>query len=87
MVQRGSLGLQKMGTGLANRLAAPIVLVVSCSGTGGEPADRAINLGSHSLHAVVAGTGAPVVVFDGGIGAGCEEYRELQDRIAVPQRW
>jgi len=42
-----------------------------------------INIGSHSLHAVVAGTGTPAVVFDGGIGALCEEYRALQGRIAV----
>jgi pimeloyl-ACP methyl ester carboxylesterase len=40
-------------------------------------------LGSHSLHAVVAGRGSPAVVFDGGIGTRCEEYRDLQDRIAA----
>ena len=74
-----------MGAGLSNRLpvlSLLLPLVVSCSGSGGEPADRTINLGSHSLHAVVAGTGSPAVVFDGGIGARCEEYRELQNRIA-----
>jgi pimeloyl-ACP methyl ester carboxylesterase len=42
-----------------------------------------INLGSHSLHAVVTGTGSPSVVFDGGIGARCEEYRQLQDTISA----
>ena len=42
-----------------------------------------INLGSHSLHAVVVGKGLPAVVFDGGIGARCEEYRQLQSRIAA----
>ncbi len=75
-----------MGAGLSNRLAALILLVplvVSCLDSGDEPADRTINLGSHSLHAVVAGTGSPAVVFDGGIGARCEEYRELQDRVAA----
>ena len=74
-----------MGAGLANKLATLILLVplvVSCSHPGREPADRTINLGSHSLHAVVAGTGSPAVVFEGGIGARCEEYRELQNRIA-----
>jgi pimeloyl-ACP methyl ester carboxylesterase len=75
-----------MGVGLAKSLAAVILLaplVVSCSGSGGEPADRMINLGSHSLHAVVSCKGSPAVVFDGGIGAPCGEYRELQDRIAA----
>jgi len=42
-----------------------------------------INVGSHSLHAVVAGRGSPAVVFDGGIGVRCNEYRELQGKIAV----
>ncbi len=75
-----------MGFRLANRLAALILvvtLIVSCSSSGDQPADRTVNLGSHSLHAVVVGTGAPAVVFDGGIGARCDEYRELQDRIAA----
>ncbi len=68
------------------RLAVHVLvtsLVVSCSGTQAEPVCRMINLGSHSLHAVVSGTGAPAVVFDGGIGARCEEYRQLQDRISA----
>lgn len=60
-----------------------VSLVLSCSGSGREPADRTIDLGSHSLHAVVAGTGTPAVVFDGGIGAPCEDYRDLQDRVAA----
>jgi pimeloyl-ACP methyl ester carboxylesterase len=60
-----------------------VALVVSCSGSGSAPADRTIDIGSHSLHAVVVGGGSPVVVFDGGIGARCEEYRKLQDRIAA----
>jgi len=76
-----------MGVGLADRLGALILLmplvVVSCSGSEGQPVDRRVNLGSHSLHAVVAGKGFPAVVFDGGIGARCEEYRELRDRIAA----
>jgi len=74
-----------MGAELSNRLAALMLLVplvVSCAGSVGESTDRTINLGSHSLHAVVAGTGSPAVVFDGGIGARFEEYRELQDRVA-----
>lgn len=66
---------------------AAVILVVSvavsCSRSGGQAVHRTVNLGSHSLHAVVAGSGSPAVVFDGGIGARCEEYRELQDRIAA----
>lgn len=75
-----------MGTGMNKRLAALVLvmsLVVSCSGDSAEHVDRMINLGSHSLHAVVTGKGSPAVVFDGGIGARCEEYRRLQDRIAA----
>ena len=64
-------------------LALVMSLVVSCSGDSAELVDRMINLGSHSLHAVVSGKGSPAVVFDGGIGARCEEYRQLQDRIAA----
>lgn len=77
----GSEAVHRMRAGLGNGVAA-LALVVSCSGAGDELANRSINIGSHSLHAVVAGRGSPVVVFDGGIGAGSEEYRELQDRIA-----
>jgi pimeloyl-ACP methyl ester carboxylesterase len=66
-------------------IAAVLVmpLAVSCSGTQTEAVDRMIDLGSHSLHAVVAGKGSPAVVFDGGIGARCDEYRQLQDSIAA----
>lgn len=77
--------LPQIGSGLNKRLAAVILLallVASCSGSRDELADRTINVGLHSLHAVIAGKGSPAVVFDGGIGASCEEYRELHDRIA-----
>jgi len=57
--------------------------MVACLSSDGALADRTIDLGSHSLHAVVAGTGSPAVVFEGGIGAGSEEYRQLQDRVAA----
>lgn len=71
---------------MAKRRSALVIilsLVVSCMSVGSQPEDRTINLGSHSLHVVVVGTGSPAVVFDGGIGAHCDEYRELQDRIAA----
>jgi pimeloyl-ACP methyl ester carboxylesterase len=71
-----------MSKGLtALALLAPLLL--SCVGIEGQTADRMVDLGSHSLHAVVFGEGAPAVVIDGGIGVRCEEYRELQDRIAA----
>jgi len=58
-------------------------LVVSCAAGDSKPVDRMVSIGSHSLHTVVAGTGLPAVVIDGGIATRCEEYRELQDRIAA----
>lgn len=62
-------------------LALP--LVVSCGGSGNDSTERMVDVGSHSLHAVVAGKGAPPVVFESGIGARSEEYRQLQERIAA----
>jgi pimeloyl-ACP methyl ester carboxylesterase len=47
-----------------------------------QAVDRRIDLGTHTLHAVVNGKGSPAVVFDGGLGMHCNEYRALQDRIA-----
>lgn len=60
-----------------------VVLLSSCSAGGDQSADRMVNIGSHSLHAVVKGTGSPAVVFDGGIASRCEEYRALQDSVAA----
>ena len=60
-----------------------VVLLISCSAGGDQPVDRMVNIGSHSLHAVVEGTGSPAVVFDGGIATRCEEYRALLDRVAT----
>lgn len=59
-----------------------ILPLVSCTVSEAGLGDRVVSVGSHSLHAVVVGEGAPAVVFDGGIAAPCGEYRELQDRIA-----
>ena len=58
-------------------------LLVSCERHGEGPTGMMVDVGSHSLHAVVAGQGAPPVVFDGGIGARSDEYRQLQERIAA----
>jgi pimeloyl-ACP methyl ester carboxylesterase len=46
------------------------------------PAERMVDLGTHSLHAVILGDGAPAIVIDGGIGATADEYRTLQERLA-----
>jgi len=54
-----------------------------CREAGKEPVESMVDVGSHSLHAMVAGKGSPPVVFDGGIGARSDEYRQLQDRIAA----
>jgi pimeloyl-ACP methyl ester carboxylesterase len=78
--------LQQREVDSVNRLAFAILvllLVVPCSGSGDGPTELMVSVGSHSLHAVVAGEGAPPVVFDGGIGARSDEYRVLQDRIAA----
>jgi pimeloyl-ACP methyl ester carboxylesterase len=63
-------------------LISAVLLLASCSSDGPEPVERMVDIGAHRLHAVVAGEGLPVVVVDGGVGAGSEEYRPLQDRIA-----
>lgn len=42
-----------------------------------------VDIGTHSLHAVVLGTGSPVVVIDGGIGERSGQYRALQDIVAA----
>jgi pimeloyl-ACP methyl ester carboxylesterase len=63
-------------------LISAVLLLASCSSGGAEPVERTVDIGTHRLHAVVAGEGSPVVVVDGGVGAGSEEYRPLQDRIA-----
>lgn len=71
---------------MANRPAALVLLLpvfFACQGGAEQPADRMVDLGSHSLHAVVVGRGLPAVVFDGGIGARGGEYRGLQERIAA----
>lgn len=69
-----------------NKLALTVFvlsLIVSCSENSPTLADQTVNLGSHSLHAVVVGNGSPAVIFDGGIGTRSEEYRDLQYRIAA----
>ena len=56
--------------------------LISCSDYRNGPTDNFVNVGSHSLHAVVSGKGSPAVVFDGGIGTASDEYRQIQDRIS-----
>ncbi len=59
-----------------------IFLLPSCSSSGQRPVERMVDVGTHRLHAVIAGEGLPAVVIDGGIGVSSEEYRPLQERIA-----
>ncbi len=70
-----------MHRGLA-LLVGAVLILTSCSAPDPQPADRTVNVGTHSLHAVVSGSGTPVVVFDGGVGAFASEYAQLQERIA-----
>ena len=65
-------------------LSVVVVLVLaSCSTPDLQPAERTVDVGTHTLHAVVHGSGTPVVVFDGGIGAFASEYALLQERLAA----
>lgn len=59
-----------------------VLLLASCSTPEPGPAERTVDIGTHTLHAVVSGAGVPVVVFDGGIGALGSEYAQLQERVA-----
>ena len=63
-------------------LVLGIVLLVGCPPGGRGPVDKMVDVGTHQLHAVVAGKGLPVVVIDSGIGVGSDEYRPLQMRLA-----
>jgi pimeloyl-ACP methyl ester carboxylesterase len=60
-----------------------VIVLSSCSAGGNQPGERMVDIGTHSLHAVVLGTGSPAVVIDGGIGERSGEYRALQDTIAA----
>jgi pimeloyl-ACP methyl ester carboxylesterase len=64
-------------------LVTAILLLASGAGRQDAPPDGMVDVGTHRLHAVVAGEGVPAVVIDGGIGALCGEYRALQDRLAT----
>jgi len=64
-------------------LVGVVLLLGSCSTEEPEPGERMVDVGTHRLRAVVAGRGTPAVVIDGGIGAGAEEYRDLQSRLAA----
>lgn len=59
-----------------------VLLLASCSGNEVEPADRLVDIGTHSLHAVVSGAGSPAVVFEAGIGALGAEFGPIQERLA-----
>ena len=60
-----------------------IAWLAGCSPGGRGPVEKIVDVGTHDLHAVVAGEGMPTVVIDGGIGAGSEDYRPLQERVAA----
>jgi len=62
-------------------LLAP--LLVSCADGVGDQIHRTVDVGTHSLHAVVMGEGTPPVVIEAGIGALSDEYSELAGRLAA----
>ncbi len=64
-------------------LVLGIVSLAGCSSGGRGPVEKMVDVGTHRLHAVVAGKGLPAVVVDGGIGALSDEYRPLQERLAA----
>ena len=41
-----------------------------------------VDLGTHSLHAVVSGSGSPVVVLESGLGLGLDTWDPVRERIA-----
>ncbi|MBD3160603.1 MAG: alpha/beta fold hydrolase [Candidatus Latescibacteria bacterium] len=75
------VGEVEVGTDRAG-LILGLLFLISCSSETGEAQDHTVDLGSHSLHAVVAGAGSPTVVIDGGIGATRDQYQEMLHRIA-----
>lgn len=63
--------------------AVAVASLVSCAGESTERAERMVDVGTHALHATMAGGGAPTIVVDGGIGATSVEYAALQERLAA----
>lgn len=64
-------------------LVLEVAFLTGCSSGGLGPVDEMVDVGTHQLHAVVAGKGLPAVVIDGGIGALSDEYRPLQERLSA----
>lgn len=64
-------------------VSAAVFLLASCAQTELPTSEHFVDVGTHSLRAIVAGEGIPVVVFDGGIGAAGDEYAGLRDRVAA----
>jgi len=62
--------------------AAGCLALLACAGESVPSGDQVVDLGTHSLHAHIMGTGFPAIVVDTGIAAGPEEWRDLQARLA-----
>ncbi|MFH1680816.1 MAG: alpha/beta hydrolase [Candidatus Eisenbacteria bacterium] len=60
-------------------------VVLSCGGSGSDTGEM-IDVGTHRLHIDQAGTGAPAVVIDVGIGGRSEEWGPIRERIAEVTR-
>lgn len=62
-------------------LISAVLLLALYSNCGAGSADKTVDIGTHSLPAVVAGGGLPVVIIDGGAGeAGYQQYWIIQSR-------
>jgi pimeloyl-ACP methyl ester carboxylesterase len=58
-----------------------VLCFVSCLGSAQAMQDRMIDLGSHSLHVVEAGSGAAMVVFESGLGEDTSTWSDVQPKI------
>lgn len=59
-----------------------IIALSSCGGSGYQPVDQMIDVGTHRLHIHREGEGAPTVVIDVGIGGTSDEWLPLQKQLA-----
>jgi pimeloyl-ACP methyl ester carboxylesterase len=58
------------------------VLFASCAGSEPVVVDRMIDVGTHSLHARISGSGSPAIVVDTGIAGMSDEWLAIQERLS-----
>jgi pimeloyl-ACP methyl ester carboxylesterase len=57
--------------------------LASCGCAEPSPVERAVSVGTHSLHVRALGGGPPTVVVDVGLGGSLEEWHPLQEALAA----